>query len=270
MNEIRLLGKDDIEIRVAQTTKDREGVVKASLLLYKNARVDMKIMDELYGPFGWKRSHKLLGDRLYCIVEVWDADKKEWVAKEDVGTESNTEAEKGQASDSFKRACVNWGIGRELYTAPRISIPLDNQEYSTMQDGKVRVWATFSVKEIDYNKDERSITKLVLVDKFDKVRYEYKDGKGQATGAKKTTATRQTGTAAPAPAPAAQSSEAAKLDEEDKVHLKWVDAIARHKKNKAGVDAKQIYQDKFHPSEIEWKLLMDEVFRYQLQNGISD
>lgn len=270
MNEIRLLGKDDIEIRVAQTTKDREGVVKASLLLYKNARVDMKIMDELYGPFGWKRSHKILGDRLYCIVEVWDAEKKEWVAKEDVGTESNTEAEKGQASDSFKRACVNWGIGRELYTAPRISIPLDNQEYSTMQDGKVRVWATFSVKEIEYNKEERSITKLILVDKYDKVRYEYNNGKVQAQGrpAGNKATTRQTGTAAPAPA--AQPSEAAKLDEEDKVHLKWVDAIARHKKNKAGVDADKIYREKFKPSEIEWKLLMDEVFKYQLQNGISD
>lgn len=268
MNEIRLLGKDDIEIRVAQTTKDREGVVKASLLLYKNARVDMKIMDELYGPFGWKRSHKLLGDRLYCIVEVWDAEKKEWVAKEDVGTESNTEAEKGQASDSFKRACVNWGIGRELYTAPRISVPLEDKEYSTMQNGSTRVWATFSVKEIDYNKEERSITKLILVDKYDKVRYEYNNGKVQATAAKKTTATRQTGTAAPAPA--AQPSEAARMDEEDAVHLRWVKAIATHAVNKNGVKAEDAYRDKFHPSEIEWKLLMDEVFKYQLQNGISD
>ena len=270
MNEIRLLGKDDIEIRVAQTTKDREGVVKASLLLYKNARVDMKIMDEHYGPFGWKRSHKLLGDRLYCIVEVWDAEKKEWVAKEDVGTESNTEAEKGQASDSFKRACVNWGIGRELYTAPRISVPLEDKEYSTMQNGSTRVWATFSVKEIDYNKEERSITKLILVDKYDRVRYEYNNGKVQAQGrpAGNKAATRQTGTAAPTPA--AQPSEAAKLDGEDKVHQRWVKAIATHAVNKAGVKAEDAYRDKFHPSEIEWKLLLDEVFKYQLQNGISD
>lgn len=113
MDEIRLLGKEDIDVRVAQTnTYNNNGqtVVKVSLLLYKNARVDMKILDELFTPMGWKRTHRLIGDRLYCQVEVWDAEKKEWICKEDVGVESNTEAEKGQASDSFKRACVNWGI----------------------------------------------------------------------------------------------------------------------------------------------------------------
>ena len=113
MEEIRLLSKEDIDVRVAQTnTYNNNGqlIVKVSLLLYKNARVDMKILDELFTPMGWKRSHKLIGDRLYCQVEVYDQAKKEWICKEDVGVESNTEAEKGQASDSFKRACVNWGI----------------------------------------------------------------------------------------------------------------------------------------------------------------
>ena len=114
MEEIRLLQKEDIEVRVANTTT-AGGTVKANLLIYKNARVDMKILDELYGPMGWKRTNRLIGDRLYCLVEVWDKEKKEWVGKEDVGVESNTEAEKGQASDSFKRACFNWGIGRELF-----------------------------------------------------------------------------------------------------------------------------------------------------------
>ena len=270
MNEIRLLGKDDIEIRVAQTTA-KDNAVKASLLLYKNARVDMKIMDELFGPFGWKRSHKLLGDRLYCVVEVYDQDKKEWVAKEDVGVESNTEAEKGQASDSFKRACVNWGIGRELYTAPRITIDLDNSEWSKMQNGSIRVWASFRVSEIEYNKDERSITKLILVDKNDKVRYEYNQGKvSKPAPVKKTGGKQSQETAAPAPAPQAQPSEAQQLEEADQVHLKWVDCIARHKVNKNGVKAEDAYREKFHPSDIEWDLLMKEVFKYQLENGISD
>ena len=128
MDEIRLLSKEDIDVRVAQTnTYNNNGqlVVKVSLLLYKDARVDMKVLDELFTPMGWKRTHKLIGDRRCCQVEVGDAEKKEWICKEDVGVESNTEAEKGQASDSFKRACVNWGIGRELYTAPRISIELN-------------------------------------------------------------------------------------------------------------------------------------------------
>ena len=86
MDEIRLLQKEDVEVRVAQTTTTSGGVVKANLLIYKNARVDMKILDELYTPMGWKRTHRLIGDRLYCLVEVWDKEKKEWVGKEDVGT----------------------------------------------------------------------------------------------------------------------------------------------------------------------------------------
>lgn len=174
MEEIRLLGKEDIDVRVAQTTtynNDGHPVVKVALLLYKDARVDMKIMDELFTPMGWKRTHKLIGDRLYCQVEVWDSEKKEWICKEDVGVESNTEAEKGQASDSFKRACVNWGIGRELYTAPKISVELNEKEYTKDQNGRIRVWASFSVKSIDYDKKTRTITSLEIQDRFGNVRY---------------------------------------------------------------------------------------------------
>lgn len=174
MDEIRLLSKEDIDVRVAQTnTNNNNGqlVVKVNLLLYKDARVDMKLLDELFTPMGWKRTHKLIGDRLYCQVEVWDAEKKEWICKEDVGVESNTEAEKGQASDSFKRACVNWGIGRELYTAPKISIELNDKEYTRDQQGKIRVWASFSVKSIDYDTKTRTITSLEIQDKFGNVRF---------------------------------------------------------------------------------------------------
>ena len=182
MDEIRLLAKEDIDVRVAQTTI-YEGNVKVSLLLYKDARVDMKILDELFTPMGWKRSHKLIGDRLYCQVEVWDSEKKEWILKEDVGVESNTEAEKGQASDSFKRACVNWGIGRELYTAPKINITLTDREYSRDQNGKIRVWASFSVKSIDYDKKTRTITALEIQDRDGNVRF----AMGASTPVKKPT-----------------------------------------------------------------------------------
>jgi hypothetical protein len=170
MDEIRLLGKEDIDVRVAQTLAGGNKV-RVSLLLYKDARVDMKILDELFTPMGWKRTHKLIGDRLYCQVEVWDAEKKEWICKEDVGVESNTEAEKGQASDSFKRACVNWGIGRELYTAPRIIIELNEKEYTKDQNNKIKVWATFSVKSIGYDSKTRTITSLVIQDKFGNDRF---------------------------------------------------------------------------------------------------
>lgn len=111
----RDLRADEIECRVAQANE--YGV---SLLLYKDARCDQNILDETVGEFGWMRSHTR--DNANCIVSIWDAEKQQWISKEDTGTESNTEKEKGLASDSFKRACFNWGIGRELYTAPTIKI----------------------------------------------------------------------------------------------------------------------------------------------------
>lgn len=113
MCKFRDLTAEEIDCRVA--TCNENGV---SLLLYKDARCDMNILDETVGSMNWQRRHTR--DNANCIVEIWDDVKKQWIAKEDTGTESYTEKEKGQASDSFKRACFNWGIGRELYTAPFI------------------------------------------------------------------------------------------------------------------------------------------------------
>ena len=118
MVTIRTLRADEIECRVGSINE--KGL---NLLLFKDARVDQKILDETFGPMGWKRSHQEIGGNLYCTVEVWDSDLKQWVSKQDVGTAGYAEAEKSQASDSFKRACFNWGIGRELYEAPFIWIP---------------------------------------------------------------------------------------------------------------------------------------------------
>lgn len=115
----RTLREDEIECRIGQIKEDKG----LSLLLYKDARADQILLDETVGPLNWQRKHTR--DNANCIVSIWDEQKGEWVSKEDTGSESNTEAEKGLASDSFKRACVNWGIGRELYTAPFIWIPKD-------------------------------------------------------------------------------------------------------------------------------------------------
>ena len=109
--KFRDLRADEIECRVQQVKPN--GLV---LLLYKDARCDMNILDETVGAENWMRHHSR--ENANCIVSIWDACKAQWIEKEDTGTESNTEAQKGLASDSFKRACFNWGIGRELYTAP--------------------------------------------------------------------------------------------------------------------------------------------------------
>ena len=131
-----------------------------------------------------------------------------------------------------------------------------------MQNGSIRVWATFRVKEIDYNKEERTITHLVLVDRFDNVRYEYNLGEAPKTTRKKASAK-----TAPQAEPAKPQPE---LPAPKDVHEQWVKAIATHAVNKAGIRAEDAYIEKFHPTDDQWKELMDDVFRYQLQHGLSD
>lgn len=150
--EIRTLKANEIECRIGTINKDGKGL---SLLLYKDARCDMNILDEVFGSMNWKREH--CRDNRNCIVSIYDADKKEWVSKEDTGTESNTEAEKGLASDSFKRACFNWGIGRELYTAPFIWVSADK---CNIVGGKC--YDKFVVKSIEYN-NKREISQLTIL-----------------------------------------------------------------------------------------------------------
>lgn len=162
-DRIRLLKADEIECRIAMINE--KGL---SLLLYKDARVDQKILDETFGIFGWKRSHQCIDGNLYCTVEIYDKETGTWVAKQDVGTMSYSEKEKGQASDSFKRACFNWGIGRELYTAPFIWIPAgkaaiqSKESEGRNQEKKYCCYDRFSVSSIEYN-SEREIAALVIV-----------------------------------------------------------------------------------------------------------
>lgn len=120
----RPLKADEIECRIGSV-----GAKGFTMLLYKDARCDMNILDETFTPFGWQRAHREIKGTVYCGVGIYhgsiaDAEQglNPWVWKWDAGAESYTEKEKGEASDSFKRACVNWGIGRELYTAPLIFI----------------------------------------------------------------------------------------------------------------------------------------------------
>lgn len=141
----RTLRPDEVECRVASISE--KGL---SLLLYKDARVDQNVLDETVGIMNWKREHQMIGDRLYCTVSVWDPDKKQWISKQDVGTESYTEKEKGQASDSFKRACFNLGIGRELYTAPFIWIKSPDCRI-VEKSGKKACYDKFRVTEMDVN-----------------------------------------------------------------------------------------------------------------------
>ena len=177
MKGFRLLRADEIECRVA--------LVKAngvSLLLYKDARADMNILDEIVGMFNWKNSYSR--DNRNCVVSIWDNNKKEWVSKEDTGTESNTEREKGLASDSFKRACFRWGIGRELYSSPFIWIPASACEIKAKGMDGYTTFDKFTVASIGYDKDE-SINQLTIVnEKTGQIVYELGKGQKKVEGAK--------------------------------------------------------------------------------------
>lgn len=147
--EFRKLKANEIDVRIGSIAKDGKGL---SLLLYKDARCDMNILDETVGAENWQRKHEVVNGNLFCNVGIFL--NNQWVWKQDVGTESNTEKEKGQASDSFKRACFNWGIGRELYTAPLIWFTKENANIT--KDNKC--YDKFVVDEIEYT--DNVISKL--------------------------------------------------------------------------------------------------------------
>ena len=160
--EFRLLNANEIEVRVAQVTE--KGL---SLLLYKDARVDQNILDETVGAMNWQRHHSR--DNANCTVSIWDAEKGQWIEKEDTGTESNTEKEKGLASDSFKRACFNWGIGRELYTAPFIWVTAEKGKIYTNKGGRLACNDKFAVEKILYD-EKKNIVAISIMNTSQKVR----------------------------------------------------------------------------------------------------
>lgn len=152
--EFRLLTADEIDCRISICNQWGVG-----LLLYKDARCDQNILDETVGAMNWQRHHSR--DNANCIVSIWDSDKKQWIEKEDTGTESFTEAEKGLASDSFKRACFNWGIGRELYTAPNMFVLAKDLKTLEQQGTKWTCKDNFIVTAIDYADKKITYVKIL-------------------------------------------------------------------------------------------------------------
>ena len=148
----------------------------ATILAYKDARTDMNRLDKVCGQLNWKREHSR--DNRNCVVSIWDENKGQWISKEDTGSESNTEAQKGLASDSFKRACFNWGIGRELYDYPVMSIKLNPHEINEKNGKKYTSWG-FKLKEWKWYSefDGSRITFLAAKDDKGKVRFQWGERK---------------------------------------------------------------------------------------------
>lgn len=151
----RPLKADEVECRIGQVAKSGNGL---SLLLYKTARVDADILDEAVGPENWQCEFYEQKGTLFCKVGIRiarDEQFADWVWKDDAGSPSNMEAEKGEASDAFKRACFKWGIGRELYTAPFIWVPADKCE---IKGGKC--YDRFEV--VDFEARDGMVTRLAV------------------------------------------------------------------------------------------------------------
>ena len=161
----RKLKAEEIDCRVQMCNKN--GV---SLLLYKDSRCDMNILDETVGAMNWKKSYQLIDGQLFCTLEIWDGEKQQWIGKQDVGVESNTEAEKGRASDAQKRSAVAFGIGRELYTAPFIWIKASDTKLEE-DNGKWKCKDGFMVRAIEYEND--CISYLLICNKRGEIVYQY-------------------------------------------------------------------------------------------------
>lgn len=176
-----LLKADDIECRVGNV-KVNEGF---SLLLYKTARTDARYLDQVVGAYNWQVKYYLLNDTLYCSIGVYNEERNEWIWKDDCGSETQVEKEKGQSSDAFKRAGFRWGIGRELYNAPFIWI----QSQDTGKDTREK----YDVKSISYDEKTSEIKTLEIVNKKGEVVYSYGLNRKQAENKPKTPEKKEVG-----------------------------------------------------------------------------
>ena len=160
----------DIDFRIQSINKGGY----ATILAYKDARVDMNRLDAVCGEEFWQKKYEIINGNLFCSIGIFNQVLDQWVWKQDVGTESITEKEKGQASDAFKRSGFNWGIGRELYDYPLIQVKLESNEYSEFQ-GKMKQSWDLKLKEWKWisHFEDNELKGLAAKDQNGKVRFKW-------------------------------------------------------------------------------------------------
>ena len=177
---------DHVDFRIQSINKGGY----ATILAYKNARVDMERLDEVCGPGNWQRDHKELKGNIYCGIgincEDLDLPSRDWTWKWDCGAESFTEKEKGEASDSFKRAGFNWGIGRELYSYPVIQVKLNGDEF-TLENNKAKQTWNLKLKEWMWTLKSKNhkVERLEAHDQTGKLRFKFPSKKEEPVITKK-------------------------------------------------------------------------------------
>lgn len=168
MEKIRCLKPEEIEIRVQQVTEKG-----AQLLLYKDSRCDKRILDETFGIFGWKDRYEEVKGNLFCTISIYDDKKQQWIDKCDCGTESFSEKEKGEASDAFKRAGFNVGIGRELYTRIFYFASVPTRKNEKGKYDLANRFEKFTVAEISTNEETEKIEKIKIADSKGNIVFSY-------------------------------------------------------------------------------------------------
>lgn len=160
MREIkfRTLKANEIEVRPSHI---KDG--KANMLLYIDSRAVVKLLNESVGNMNWQSEFYEVNGQTICKIGIYDDDRNIWIWKSDTGSESNVEAEKGLISDCYKRVLSRFGV-QELYSSPKIVIPDDGYGNTG-----------YKVSEIEYN-DNREITHLVIVNRFNKEVYRWDMG----------------------------------------------------------------------------------------------
>lgn len=186
------LKPEDIEVKVKKITE--KGAIA---LLYKTARVDMAVLDQVVGPLGWQCSYREVKGNMYCAISILNDDTGEWISKEDCGIESREDGEgnekKGEASDSFKRAGFRWGIGRELYSSPFTFIPCATTKDAKGSFRMVNLFERYHVLSVEYD-ENKQMNYLVIVDSKGKVVFSF--GKNAPKADKTETAATQSKPAA--------------------------------------------------------------------------
>ena len=177
------LTAEEIDFRVQSINKGGY----ATILAYKDARVDMKRLDDVFGVEYWQKKYEVINGNLFCSVGIFNKELNQWIWKQDVGTESNTEKQKGEASDAFKRACFNLGIGRELYDYPVIQIKLNATEFE-LKDNKAYPTFNFKLKEWKWFSafENGKLTDLTAMDNAGQIRFSYNPTKPVASQHTKT------------------------------------------------------------------------------------
>lgn len=174
---MRRLEAREIEVRMDRFLGGGPGKKPSygMLLLYLDARTAQQMLDDEFGPTGWKAEYQIGQNSAICNLSVWDDKKKEWVTRQDVGSGSNgsmADNTKTMVSDAFKRAAVTWGVGRELYLGPQIKFDTSCANVYE-NNGKWNCYDSFVVRGIDYDEKGR-ITALSIFDvSTGKVVYEY-------------------------------------------------------------------------------------------------